>query len=192
MPLAARTARRPLAARASHPVARTALAAAMVFVAVSVSGCAPGAYTQVRVERLSVDIPTSWNVEMDDVEDPWAEGYQPEAGGTDQIQLSGDFGDYMNAEQAMGTLVGQAQLGLDGFEVIASDEIEVRGATTAQLTQYTLDGPDGTSYCGTWIVAALWPYPQSIAVSILTDTCDDDMIGHVKDSLALHPVRDDG
>jgi hypothetical protein len=192
MPPAVRNARRTLAPRASRLLALTALAAAMVFVAVSVSGCTPGAYTQVRVERLSVDIPTSWNVEIDDLEEPWAAGYRPEVGATDQIQLSGDFGDYTSAQQAMGTLVGQAQLGLAGFEVIASDEIEVRGATTAQLTQYTLDGPDGTPYCGTWIIAALWPHPQSIAVSILTDTCDAEAIDRVKDSLVLHPQNDGG
>ncbi|MGL4257293.1 MAG: hypothetical protein ACRCSL_13235 [Microbacterium sp.] len=192
MPPAVRTARRSLAPRASHLLALTALAAAIVFLGVAVSGCTPGAYTQVRVERLSVEIPTSWDVRLDDLEEPWAEGYQPEAGGTEQIQLSGDFGDVMSAGQAMGTLVGRAQVGLEGFEVVASDEIEVRGATTAQLTQYTLEDPDGTPYCGTWIVAALWPHPQSIAVSILTDTCDDEVIAHVKDSLALHPVGDGG
>ncbi|GAB3761795.1 hypothetical protein [Microlunatus parietis] len=153
-------------------------------------GCtAPGhGYVSESVGRLTVDRPAGWDLETT-VESPWHKGFRDAADAPEQLQLSGDFGAYASAGQAMGTLIGKAQVGLPSFRVIESREITVTGATTAQLTRYTVaDGRDG-ELSGLWIVAAHWPYPQSVAVSVLAAERDPALEQRLITSMRLRADR---
>lgn len=144
-------------------------------------------YVPTELGKLSVDRPTAWTTEIP-VEAPWTKGFRAAPNSVEQIQLSGDFGEYVTAAQAMGTLIGQAQIGLAGFTVVQTRDVEVKGATTAQAVQYTITDNAGSQVSGEWIVAAHWPYPQSVAVSILKPQFDPDLERRVLESMELRPV----
>ncbi|MFC7624043.1 hypothetical protein [Microlunatus sp. GCM10028923] len=161
----------------------------LILVLIMLGGCTTDSgdgYVTETVDRLSVDRPTGWDTEQP-VESPWSKGFRAAPDDTDQLQLSGDFGSYATAAQGMGTLVGQAQVGLSGFSVVESREVEVEGATTAQLTRYTVTDGDRT-LTGVWIVAAHWPYPQSVAVSLLTAEDDPTLTERLVESMKLQAV----
>lgn len=158
-----------------------------------VAGCSdPDAATYIneRTLRLSVDRPTAWTTPIE-VQEPWTVGYRLGPDSIEQIQLAGYFGDQPTAAVAMGNLIGMAQASksMQGFTIVESREVTVKGATTGQITRYTIDNPRGGQVTGTWITAARWPYPQAVAVSILTPTHDPDLERRVLDSLELHPEQ---
>ena len=145
------------------------------------------AYTEVSVGKLTVDRPAGWSTEMA-VEAPWTEGYRLAPDSIEQLQVSGDFGEYPTAAAAAGTLIGQAQVGLKGFEVVESRDVEIKGATTGRLTRYTITDNTGSQLSGEWFVAAHWPYPQSIAVSVLQPQFDPELERRILESMELKPV----
>jgi hypothetical protein len=71
---------------------------------------------------------------------------------------------------------------------VQSRDVTVAGATTGQATRYTITDNTGSQLSGEWIVAAHWPYPQSVAVSILDDRFDPELERRVLESLQLKPV----
>lgn len=144
-------------------------------------------YVPTELGKLSVDRPTAWTTVVP-VEAPWNQGFRAAPDSVEQIQLSGDFGEFVTAAQAMGTLIGQAQVSLAGFTVVQTRDVEVKGATTAQAVQYTITDNTGSQVSGEWIVAAHWPYPQSVAVSILKPQFDPDLERRVLESMVLRPV----
>ena len=117
-----------------------------------------------------------------------ASGFRLNPESVEQIQFSGDFGEYATAGEAVGTLIGQAQLKLAKFTVVETRDVEVRGATTAQVVRYTILDNANSQLSGTWIVAAHWPYPQSVAISILTPQHDPELERQVLDSMRMRPV----
>lgn len=145
------------------------------------------AYTSVTVDKLTVDRPAAWSTEIS-AEQPWGKGFKANADSIEQLQVSGDFGEYPTAAAAMGTLVGQAQVGLAGFTVVESREVEIKGATTGQLTRYTITDNKGSQLSGEWIVAAHWPYPQSVAVSVLQPQFDHELERRILESMEMKPV----
>lgn len=145
------------------------------------------AYVAVGVGKLRVDRPAAWSTQLT-VESPWSEGFRLAPNSVEQMQVSGEFGTYTSAAQAMGTLVGQAQVGLKGFDVVETRDVEIKGATTGQLLRYTITDNRGSQLSGTWIVAAHWPYPQSVAVSVLQPQFDAELERRLLDSLELKPV----
>ncbi|MBP2417517.1 hypothetical protein ACFFOM_12080 [Microlunatus capsulatus] len=162
-------------------------AALAVLLLCGLAGCADdgsGAWTEVEDGRLRVDRPTAWSAPVP-VEAPWTAGFTPGEGAVEQLQVSGDFGDHTSAAQGMGTLVGQAQVGLRGFTVVESRDVEIEGATTGRLTRYTFTDNGGSQLTGTWVVAARWPSPQSVAVSFLTPQPDPELERRVLESLVL-------
>lgn len=144
-------------------------------------------YTEVTVERLTVDRPAAWSTEMS-VEAPWTQGFRLAPNSVEQLQVSGDFGDYPTAAAAMGTLVGQAQVGLKDFQIVESRDVEIKGATTGRVTRFTITDNAGSQLSGEWFVAAHWPYPQSVAVSVLQPQFDADLERRILDSMELEPV----
>lgn len=170
--------------------ARAHPAVVLLLVLTLLCGCtdpADESYVPETVGRLTVHRPAGWDTEFA-VESPWHKGFRDAPDVPEQLSLSGDFGSYATAIQGMGTLIGKAQVGLAGFTVVESREVTVPGATTAQLTRYTIaDGGTGELH-GIWIVAAHWPYPQSVAVSILATEHDPALERRVLDSMELHPV----
>ncbi|WP_161606055.1 hypothetical protein [Microlunatus speluncae] len=146
-------------------------------------------YVTVTVGRLTVDRPVGWDTEFA-VESPWNKGFRDAPDAPEQLSLAGDFGSYATAAQGMGTLIGKAQVGLAGFTVTESREVTVEGATTAQLTRYTITGDDSAELHGLWIVAAHWPYPQSVAVSILVSEPDPALERELLESMELRPVTE--
>ncbi len=171
---------------------KTRRAIVLLLVLALLSGCTAApedGYVAETVGRLTVHRPTGWDTEFA-VESPWNMGFRDAPDTPEQLSLSGDFGSYATAAQGMGTLIGKAQVGLDGFTVVESREVTVPGATTAQLTRYTItDGGTG-ELNGVWIVAAHWPYPQSVAVSILATEHDPALERQVLDSMELHPITE--
>jgi len=162
----------------------------LVLLLIGVMGCSdPDAsnYITERVGKLVVDRPRAWSVEIS-VEQPWSKGFRLAPDSVEQIQLSGDFGEFVTAAQAMGTLIGQAQVNLHAFEIVQSRDVKIKGATTGQITRYTMRDNAGSQLFGEWIVAAHWPYPQSVAVSILTPQFDPDLERRVVDSMELRPL----
>jgi hypothetical protein len=156
----------------------------------AVGGCSDpdaAAYTEVVDRLLTVDRPVGWTTDMA-VEAPWTKGFQPAPQSVEQMQVSGDFGEYVTASQATGTLVAQAQIGLAGFEVVQSRDVTIKGATTGQATRYTMTDNTGSQLSGEWIVAAHWPYPQSVAISILDHQFDPELERRVLESMELRPV----
>ena len=89
--------------------------------------------------------------------------------------------------EAVGTLIGQAQIKLAKFTVVETRDVEIEGATTAQVVRYTITDNANSQLAGEWIVAAHWPYPQSVAVSILTPQHDPDLERAVLDSMRMRP-----
>jgi hypothetical protein len=145
------------------------------------------AYVEVQDGRLTVDRPAAWETSIP-VDQPWTTGFRLAPDSIEQIQLSGDFGEYTTAGEAVGTLIGQAQVKLADFTVVETRDVEVKGATTAQVVRYTITDNTKSQLSGEWIVAAHWPYPQSVAVSILTPQHDPDLERQVLDSMRMRPV----
>lgn len=145
------------------------------------------AYEKVTVGKLTVDRPAAWSTEMP-VEAPWSLGFRLAPDSIEQLQVSGDFGEYPTAAAAMGTLVGQAQVGLRGFKVVESRDVEIKGATTGRLTRYTITDNNGSQLSGEWVVAAHWPYPQSVAVSVLQPQFDPELERRILESMEMTPV----
>ena len=59
--------------------------------------------------------------------------------------------------------------------MVETRDVEVEGATTAQVVRYTITDNSSSQVFGDWIVAAHWPYPQSVAVSMLTPKYDPEL-----------------
>ncbi len=169
---------------------RSSIAAWLGVVMAVLLGCTDpeaAAYVEVVDGRLTVDRPVAWEVPIE-VDKPWTSGFRPAPDSIEQLQLSGDFGEYATAGEAMGTLIGLAQIKLAKFTVVETRDVEIRGATTAQVVRYTILDNANSQLSGTWIVAAHWPYPQSVAISILTPQHDPDLERQVLDSMRMRPV----
>ena len=145
------------------------------------------AYVEVVDGKLTATRPVAWETAVE-VDEPWTSGFRLAPDSIEQIQFSGDFGEYATAGEAVGTLIGQAQIRLAEFTVVETRDVEVRGATTAQVVRYTILHNANSQLSGTWIVAAHWPYPQSVAISILTPQHDQDLERQVLDSMRMRPV----
>lgn len=141
-------------------------------------------WVEVSTGRLTVDRPASWATAMK-VNSPWSKGFQPSADSVEQMQVSGDFGNYTTAAEAVGTLIGKAQVSLDGFEIVETRDVKIDGATTGRLVRYTITDADNQPVTGEWIVAAHYPYPQSVAVSILSRNYNRDLEQRVLSSMKL-------
>jgi hypothetical protein len=89
--------RRPGAARAGAG----ALTALALLAAGSCSDPDAASYAEVVDHKLVVDRPVAWTTEMV-VDAPWTKGFQPAPRSVEQLQVSGDFGEYVTASQAMG------------------------------------------------------------------------------------------
>lgn len=173
------------------PRRRRILAALLGLVLLGPVGCsdpAAPAYVEVVDGKLTVKRPAAWQTPVQ-VDAPWTAGFRLAPESLEQLQVSGDFGEYATAGEAVGTLIGQAQLQLAEFTVVETRDVEVRGATTAQVVRYTFVDNTRSQLSGEWIVAAHWPYPQSVAISILTPQTDPDLERQVLDSMRMRPVR---
>ena len=163
----------------------------LVLLLAALSSCADAgqsSYVHEKVARLEVDRPVAWATDFP-VQAPWTKGFRLSPTSVEQLQVSGDFGEYLSASQGMGTLIGQAQVGLKGFTVVISRDVAIKGATTGRVTRYTITDNNGSQVAGEWIVAARWPYPQSVAVSILTPQYDPELERQVLDSMELRPAQ---
>jgi len=145
------------------------------------------AYVEVVDGKLTASRPVAWETAVE-VDAPWTSGFRLAPDSIEQIQFSGDFGEYATAGEAVGTLIGQAQIKLAEFTVVETRDVEIRGATTAQVVRYTILDNANSQLSGTWIVAAHWPYPQSVAISILTPQHDPDLEREILDSMRMRPV----
>jgi hypothetical protein len=162
----------------------------LAVVLLGLAGCtdpeAPG-YVEVVDNKLTATRPATWETAVE-VDKPWTSGFRLAPDSIEQIQFSGDFGEYATAGEAVGTLIGQAQIKLAKFTVVETRDVEVDGATTAQVVRYTIVDNANSQLSGTWIVAAHWPYPQSVAVSILTPQHDPELERQVLASMRMRPV----
>jgi hypothetical protein len=169
---------------------RRAIAMWLGVMLVGLLGCtdpeAP-AYIEVVDGKLTVDRPAAWQTPIP-VDKPWTSGFRPAPDSIEQIQLSGDFGDYATAGEAMGTLIGLAQVKLAKLTVVETRDVEIEGATTAQVVRYTFTDNANSQLAGEWIVAAHWPYPQAVAVSMLTPQHDPELERRVLDSMRMRAV----
>jgi hypothetical protein len=145
------------------------------------------AYVEVEDGKLTATRPVAWETPVE-VDEPWTSGFRLAPDSIEQIQFSGEFGEYATAGEAVGTLIGQAQIKLAEFTVVETRDVEVQGATTAQVVRYTILDNANSQLSGTWIVAAHWPYPQSVAVSVLTPQHDPDLERQLLDSMRMSPV----
>ncbi len=169
---------------------RTLCAGLLGTLLLGIVGCTdPGepGYEQIQDAKLTADRPSTWSTPVP-VDQPWTSGFRLAPDSIEQIQFSGDFGEYATAGEAVGTLIGQAQIKLADFTVVETRDVEIKGATTAQVVRYTITDNAKSQLAGEWIVAAHWPYPQSVAVSILTPQFDPELERHVLQSLRLRPV----
>lgn len=169
---------------------RCVIAAGLAVALFGLLGCtdpeAP-AYVEVVDGKLTANRPAAWEAPVE-VDEPWTSGFRLAPDSVEQVQLSGDFGEYATAGEAVGTLIGQAQIKLAKFTVVETRDVEVRGATTAQVVRYTILDNANSQVSGTWIVAAHWPYPQSVAVSVLMPQHDPDLERQILDSMRMRPV----
>ncbi|MBO0810948.1 MAG: hypothetical protein J2P23_02760 [Microlunatus sp.] len=159
--------------------------------AAGIVGCSdPGSADWVTVSsgRLTVDRPASWDTTMT-VRRPWTAGFRAPADQVEQFQVSGDFGEFSTATEAIGTLVGKAQVSLAGFTVVEARDVTIHGATTGRLVRYTINGDHNQPITGEWIVGAHYPYPQSVAVSIMSPTYDRDLEQRVITTMRLKPQQ---
>jgi hypothetical protein len=172
-----------------HGVRRGLIMVAVLGLLATFGGCsdpsAPGS-VEVTAGRLTASRPAAWVTPVT-AEAPWSTGFRLAPDSIEQIQFSGDFGQYATAAQAIGTLIGRAQVKMADFTVVETRDITVEGATTAQLVRYTITDNNGSQVSGSWIVAAHWPYPQSVAVSVLTPKYDPELERQVLASLQMKP-----
>lgn len=174
-------------------VRRTAMAILVALsLVIGIAGCSndPDAknWTRISAGRLTVDRPAAWNTTMT-VTKPWTAGYQPSANSVEQIQVSNNFGNYDTAADATGVLIGQAQMSLDGFNIVQTRDIKIPGATTGRIVRYTINDNNNQAVYGEWIVGVHWPYPQSVAVSILSRSYDRDLEQRVISTMKMTPQR---
>lgn len=158
---------------------------------IGIAGCSdPNSKDWVEVTSggLTVDRPADWNTTMK-VTKPWTAGYQPSPKSVEQFQISGNFGDYNTAAEATGILIGKAQVTLDGFSIVETRDIKIPGATTARVVRYTIDDNNNQTVNGEWIVGAHYPYPQSVAVSILSTTYNRDLEQRVIATMKMKPTQ---
>ncbi|MGY4719230.1 hypothetical protein [Naumannella huperziae] len=170
----------------------TMIAALLAACAMVLGACTAAddpAYVEDEIGKIKVVRPSAWQSPLQ-VEAPWTVGYALAPDSVEQIQVSGDFGEYTSAAEAMASLIAQAQVSLEGFEIVETRDVELKGATTGQLVRYTIDDPQGNQVFGTWIIGAVWPYPQSVAVSILTPRHDAELERRVLDSIVVSPTRE--
>ncbi|MGI3780310.1 MAG: hypothetical protein ACRYG2_05985 [Janthinobacterium lividum] len=146
------------------------------------SGTTDPGFVPVVDARLTVVRPAAWRTPTT-VEKPWAVGFRLAPDSVEQIQVSGDFGDYVTAAEAGGSLVGVGQVGLQGFTVVQTRDLEIKNATSAQAVRYTITDNHGSQVSGEWIVAVRWPERQSVAVSVLTPRFDPELERSVIDSV---------
>lgn len=151
------------------------------------SGAPDPTVAAVQDGRLTVDRPSAWSTPLA-VDPPWKVGFRLAPTSVEQIQVSGDFGDYVTAAEAVGHLIGLAQVGLSGFTVVQTRDLEVKNATSAQAVRYTITDNQGSQVFGEWVVAVRWPEQQSVAVSLLTPRYDPDLERQVVDSLRFSPT----
>lgn len=171
-----------LVRRPAPAVLRVVAALGLLACGTACSGTTDPDYVTVTDARLTVVRPAAWRTPVP-VEKPWAAGFGLAPSSVEQIQVSGDFGDYTTAAEAAGTLVGVGQVGLQDFTVVQTRDLEVEHATSAQAVRYTITDNQGSQVTGEWIVAVRWPEQQSVAVSLLTPRFDPDLERHVIDSL---------
>ena len=151
------------------------------------SGATDPSVAAVQDGRLTVDRPSAWSTPLP-VEVPWTAGFRLAPTSVEQIQVSGDFGEYVSAAEAVGHLIGIAQVSLNGFTVVQTRDLEVKNATSAQAVRYTITDNQGSQVFGEWVVAVRWPEQQSVAVSLLTPRYDPDLEHQVVDSLRFGPA----
>ena len=168
-------------------VLTAAVALAVVVPLAACSGATDPSVASVQDGRLTVDRPSAWSTPLP-VDAPWKVGYRLAPDSVEQIQVSGDFGDYVSAAEAVGSLIGVAQVGLAGFTVVQTRDLEVKNATSAQAVRYTITDNHGSQVFGEWLVAVRWPEQQSVAVSLLTPRYDPDLEHQVVDSLRFSPA----
>ena len=170
---------------------RRVMAAWLGVVLFGLLGCTDpeaSAYVEVVDGKLTVDRPVAWQTTIP-ADLPWTMGFRLAPDSIEQMQLSGNFGEYATAGEAVGTLIGLAQIKLAKFTVVETRDVEIEGATTAQVVRYTITDTTNSQLSGEWIVAAHWPYPQSVAVSILTPRYDPDLERQVLDSMRMRAVQ---
>lgn len=160
----------------------------LIVVTTACSGATDPGFVPVENGRLVVVRPAAWQTPLP-VEKPWAVGFRLAPDSVEQIQVSGDFGDYVTAAEAGGSLVGIGQVGLQGFTVVQTRDLEVKNATSAQAIRYTITDNQGSQVSGEWIVAVRWPERQSVAVSVLTPRFDPELERRVIDSVRFTPSR---
>ncbi len=173
-----------------HPLLRGPVAVAALVVLLPLAACSgaadPGVAT-VRDGRLTVARPAAWSTPLP-VDAPWKAGFRLAPTSVEQLQVSGDFGDYVSAAEGIGHLIGIAQVGLDGFTVVQTRDLAVKNATSAQAVRYTITDNQGSQVFGEWFVAVRWPEQTSVAVSLLTPRYDPDLERQVVDSLRFSPA----
>jgi hypothetical protein len=167
-------------------VGAAVLAVLLPLLATACSAAPDPDYVAVTDGRLTVHRPKTWSTPLP-VEAPWKAGFRLAPTSVEQLQVSGDFGDYVSAAEATAHLVGIAQVGLDGFTVVQTRDLEVGNATSAQAVRYTITDNQGSQVVGEWIVAVRWPEQRSVAVSLLTPRFDPDLERSVIDSLRFTP-----
>lgn len=166
---------------------RVTVAAALVALLGGCSEPADDNYARVETGKLVADRPAAWQDAIA-VEAPWTAGFRPTPTSVEQIQMSGDFGDFVTAGEAVGSLIGQAQVGLKEFHVVETRDVAVEGATTAQVVRYTITDNQDSQLSGAWIVVNHWPKQQSAAVSILTRQFQPELERRVVDSMRFTPT----
>jgi hypothetical protein len=172
-----------------HGVLGALLAGLLVGALLALGGCTDPqspSFVEFTVGKLTVVRPAAWTTQTP-VDLPWTLGYRLAPNSIEQIQVSGDFGEYATAAEAVGTLIGQAQVSLAEFTVVETRDVDVAGGTTAQVVRYTITDNTDSQVFGEWIVAAHWPDPQSVAVSILTSRYDVDLERQVLESMRMRP-----
>ena len=161
---------------------------AAIAVAAACAGCGDadeGDYASTSVGMLEVDHPAAWTTALA-TQKPWTKGFRRAPGSVEQMQVSGDLGGYTTATEAMGVLMMQGNVGLDGFHVVGTREVKVDGATSAEVARFTLTDDKGAKVHGEWFVAVKWPGLHSVAVSTLSRRVDPGLEKHVLASMRMH------
>lgn len=168
-------------------VRRVASVAVAVAIAAACSGCGSdaGGYESTSVGMLEVDHPAAWTTSVA-VRKPWTKGFRRAKDSVEQMQVSGDLGGYSSATEAMGVLMAYGNAGLDGFHVEKTRDVEVDGATSAEVARFTITDDKGAKVHGEWFVAVKWPGLHSVGVSTLSRRADPGLEKHVLSSMRMH------
>lgn len=173
-------------------VLRVARAFAAVALAVVLVGCSstPDGWEEVTLDGLTFARPGAMAATTAELgEQVWLHEARAEEGRADlEVLATGRLGPDRYAASAVDGLVARYQVQVQGFTLGDRRDVEIEGATSAQLVSFRFDDADGGRRDGRWIVAAN-VRGHSAAIEVSAIDLEETVVEGLLDSAILTPTE---